>query len=495
MFWTNSNTGTNRTSLLGIAMLSLLGTLAACVDIDVPTASDVAVVELGQPINGGLPAPPALFSAVGQVGGCSGTLISQSAVLTAAHCFCDHEAANPLSTCQARTTFRLEDQLIWSPAGLPQIGDAAIPGDVHVHPGYDGVTRDFAIVELDTPADTTLVGVPPMIVAPRNRIPSVGDTLTVVGYGLRGELCTETSTGKQFLAMVVDAIDWDEIEFWDTNEHACFGDSGGPALNAQAEIAGVAYAVSSVGEDETLDYVGSVYQPTHAPDVSDWIGSFLDEQDDDCTAASSVALSAETDAAIDFRGDVDVFRIDLAHLTHLTAQSTGDTDTYGTLLDASCSPLADDDDLGDQRNFEIHRTLDPGTYYLSVRHYSPAGWGPYTLDFDYVVEMSFHEPDPCEGGTLGGRNYCSVECPCDVGGGDCDSDAECVSGLYCARNVGADYGFRRRRDVCELDCHVGRLGGRNYCSAACPCREGEGDCDSDSECRTGLIWAENVGRY
>ena len=52
---------------------------------------------------------------------------------------------------------------------------------------------------------------------------------------------------------------------------------------------------------------------------------------------------------------------------------------------------------------------------------------------------------------LGNPVYCrlSVNGPCGAGEGDCDSDAECQSGLVCAHDVGATYGFSPAVDVCE----------------------------------------------
>ena len=52
---------------------------------------------------------------------------------------------------------------------------------------------------------------------------------------------------------------------------------------------------------------------------------------------------------------------------------------------------------------------------------------------------------------LGNPVYCrlSVNGPCGVGEGDCDSDAECQSGLACVHDVGANYGFGPAVDVCE----------------------------------------------
>ena len=108
----------------------------------------------------------------------------------------------------------------------------------------------------------------------------------------------------------------------------------------------------------------------------------------------------------------------------------------------------------------------------------------------------------CHVGAHGSWDYCSASCPCDAGEGDCDNDSECAPGLICAQNVGSTYGWGSGVDVCEsptgspagsTSCHAGANGSWNYCSASCPCNAGEGDCDNDSECASGLICAQNVG--
>ncbi len=102
--------------------------------------------------------------------------------------------------------------------------------------------------------------------------------------------------------------------------------------------------------------------------------------------------------------------------------------------------------------------------------------------------------DVCEavsGSVPGDYDYCSSSDPCSEGEGDCDSDSECGSGLVCAQNVGASYGWASNVDVCEAAGPV--PGDYDYCSSSDPCSEGEGDCDSDSECASGLVCAQNVG--
>ena len=94
-----------------------------------------------------------------------------------------------------------------------------------------------------------------------------------------------------------------------------------------------------------------------------------------------------------------------------------------------------------------------------------------------------------------GPDACTSDCPCDEGQGDCDSDAECAPGLICAWNVGANYGWPATRDVCEQPgggCPP-FVTGPDACTTACPCDEGQGDCDGDNQCAPGLVCAQDVG--
>ena len=99
--------------------------------------------------------------------------------------------------------------------------------------------------------------------------------------------------------------------------------------------------------------------------------------------------------------------------------------------------------------------------------------------------------DVCEDpGSLGGNDYCRDHGPCSAGQGDCDSDSECQSGLTCVDDVGANYGWRAIVDVCEATVNPGD---NDYCRDHGPCSAGQGDCDSDSECQSGLTCVDDVG--
>lgn len=94
----------------------------------------------------------------------------------------------------------------------------------------------------------------------------------------------------------------------------------------------------------------------------------------------------------------------------------------------------------------------------------------------------------------GDLDYCSVAYPCLPGQGDCDTDAHCGPDGLCLHDVGAAFGYTDPGlDVCSAACPDQGNGARNYCSAACPCAIGEGDCDSDAECLPGLTCEHDAG--
>lgn len=131
-------------------------------------------------------------------------------------------------------------------------------------------------------------------------------------------------------------------------------------------------------------------------------------------------------------------------------------------------------------------------------------------------------------GTNGDADYCNNPAAlCVQGEGDCDSHAQCVTGLACVGNIGPNFFMPVGHDVCApahcsnnvidgnetaRDCggscsaagfacpaactvHVARypLGNANHCSVECPCSATAGDCDSDSQCTAGLVCASNNG--
>ena len=122
--------------------------------------------------------------------------------------------------------------------------------------------------------------------------------------------------------------------------------------------------------------------------------------------------------------------------------------------------------------------------------------------------------------SVGDPLYCAdPNFPCGVGEGDCRLDSECAGALICGFNNGDKFGFSSGLDVCvpahcqdnvlsgnesAVDCGgscgmcIGSnpytLGNPNYCSDPnFPCAAGEGDCNSNVQCQTGLLCGFNNG--
>jgi len=104
----------------------------------------------------------------------------------------------------------------------------------------------------------------------------------------------------------------------------------------------------------------------------------------------------------------------------------------------------------------------------------------------------------CRGLRCNGINNgcCTKATPCLEGDGDCDNDGECASGLIC----GMDNCPWGDNDDCCIKEGTLRCNGINNgcCKRISPCIEGDGDCDTDAECAEGLIcgkdncpWGDN----
>lgn len=102
-----------------------------------------------------------------------------------------------------------------------------------------------------------------------------------------------------------------------------------------------------------------------------------DDHRDDFSAATVISPGNSTNGKLEVAGDQDMFTFTLAQPCAFTVLTTGATDTYGELYDSSGNlMLANNDSVG--KNFLISRTMDPGTYYISVRGFNGAK-GLYTL--------------------------------------------------------------------------------------------------------------------
>ena len=100
------------------------------------------------------------------------------------------------------------------------------------------------------------------------------------------------------------------------------------------------------------------------------------------STATSVAAPSSTAGTLT-AGDVDYFTVTVSQPGTLTVNTSGTTDTYGTLEDASGGTLATNDDGGSGTNFRLSSAVSAGTYYVRVAGYDSATTGSYTLTLQF----------------------------------------------------------------------------------------------------------------
>ena len=100
------------------------------------------------------------------------------------------------------------------------------------------------------------------------------------------------------------------------------------------------------------------------------------------TVPYDLSLDPDTShlASIENAGDYSIYRMTVTNQGTLTVYTTGSMDTFGQLLDHSGKELESSDDaIVGFSNFYISRNVDPGTYYVKVRHYSDSETGDYEI--------------------------------------------------------------------------------------------------------------------
>ncbi len=256
----------------------VLGALAltGCAIEDEPEQVATAIDELGGP-NAVLTTTGEL-EAVVNIGNCSGTLISQDTVITAAHCVCS-STTYPATGCATRKTVRFTSVV---PAAGGARQDVTVGASVLVYPEFNHggwLVNDYALLRLDTRADA-IVRVAPLRLS--SQLPITGQSHTLVGYGGTSGPCDGSFGTKRKGSSVLDSIvtyaapGGRTLVFGDTALHACPGDSGGPVIASNGQIVGVC----STGDFST----NSNYDAT--AEAWSWIRANA------CTAADAPASAA-----------------------------------------------------------------------------------------------------------------------------------------------------------------------------------------------------------
>ena len=110
-----------------------------------------------------------------------------------------------------------------------------------------------------------------------------------------------------------------------------------------------------------------------------------DDHRDTRQEATKVGLPSDTQGTLEKRGDEDYFRLSIPHSGTLTVETTGSTDTSGTLYTADGRWLDSDYDSGSGDNFRISREVSVGTYYVRVSGFLTTG--SYTLHARFTAGL------------------------------------------------------------------------------------------------------------
>jgi hypothetical protein len=198
-----------RRSLL---LASLLGLLAACG----PAPSGGPIAATSRFIVGGAEAPndvAVVLLSLDEVPLCSGSLLGERTVLTAAHCVLGPDLF-PLASIQVNDGGGTRRHQVEAQ---------------HVHPEFDESSgaHDLMLLQLET----KVAGARPLELYPRPLTSEdVGRDLRVVGYGAtEGGTVTGLGTRREVTLLVRQLRAFD-LEAGATGKQACVGDSGGPAL-------------------------------------------------------------------------------------------------------------------------------------------------------------------------------------------------------------------------------------------------------------------------
>ena len=148
-------------------------------------------------------------------------------------------------------------------------------------------------------------------------------------------------------------------------------------------------SLGDVNRDGTIDLADVLLLVRYTNDPSDpalpvGIGEVLDDHGDTRSKATEVSLGSSTAGSLS-SGDVDYFRIEIRDAGTLSVSTTGNMDTYGSILDSSGDILISNDDSGPGYNFQVSVSVRPGTYYILVAAYDELTTGDYTLEVPSYV--------------------------------------------------------------------------------------------------------------
>ena len=203
---------------------------------------------------------------------CTGTMVTKSVVLTAAHCFQEIEAAIANGEATAED-FTIE--VTGGPVGAGSQRTTA--SEITTHPDFDlavdqTLQNDIAYITLSEPLDLDTL---PVLVS---RQVQIGDKLAIYGFGLDEDQRTGIPKSG---TMTVEDLSQDNIfaDFDNSSSNTCTGDSGGPAIirakNASGQtitgLVGVTSTGSATGAQSCSKGERSSFTNLASPQVVNWL--------------------------------------------------------------------------------------------------------------------------------------------------------------------------------------------------------------------------------
>lgn len=117
--------------------------------------------------------------------------------------------------------------------------------------------------------------------------------------------------------------------------------------------------------DTDKEFIGTAYPLDKAP----------------AAEGTELAVGATVSASIGKHGEEDLYHLKIDSAGTYTVETSGRTDVVMSLLGPGSQTklVAEDDDSGSGNNAKISASLQPGEYWVRVRHFRPTGTGSYKI--------------------------------------------------------------------------------------------------------------------
>ncbi len=218
----------------------------------------ISLLAVAAPIIGGIPAPhdPGVVALTTSGGTtfCTGTVVSPSVIVTAAHCVHDQPAPG------------------WVFVGTdPSVDGVFLPvADARAHPSYRAAdtTADIAVVVLARPVPFAVV---PFALSPPSEV-ELGRVARFVGFGAISGDISASSGVKSSQQLRIDAVADNWLAY---GVVGCHGDSGGPVFLRGAD--GVEHLAGIISRGDPRCIVGGL--ATRVDQYADWLVHQIAEAD------------------------------------------------------------------------------------------------------------------------------------------------------------------------------------------------------------------------